>query len=252
MPKPSPHDEDASTSSGAHTVVFVGDSITAGEVSADWVSRIRVSNPGWTCENAGVNGDLAWNVRQRLNSVIEQDPEVVVLLIGTNDVASAESPALLQRLERIKKLPLGFAPSRTAYVEDVRAIVRDIRAKSQARVIVVDIPPLGEDLSGPVNRRVGEYNAALHRLAEAEGFACVPLYERLAAEIPHGHRPRPYSYRKAPMAMARLQRTVLGRSWDEISRRNGLVVLTDWVHLNGRAAAILAGLVAGELKEGFS
>lgn len=243
-----PSEVDATALGGRPVVVFLGDSITAGEVSSDWVSLIRDAHPSWTCENAGVNGDLAWNVRQRLSSVIEQGPDVVVLLIGTNDVASSASPALLDRLQRMQRLPRGFKPSLTVYVENVKAIVRSIRAQSQARVIVVEIPPLGEDLDSPINQRVEEYNTVLHRLAQDEGLTCVPLYERLAGALPRGHRPRPYAYRKAPMLLARLQRTVFGRSWDEISRRNGLVVLTDWVHLNDRAAAIVARLVAAEMK----
>lgn len=195
-----------------------------------------------------MNGDLAWNLRQRVAAAISGNPRVVVLLIGTNDVACETSPALLERLKRMRRLPREFDPSEATFVENVRAVVRDIRATSTARVIVVEIPPLGEEVDSIVNRRVGAYNAALQRLAEDEHLACVPFYVRLVAELPEGHRPRPYSYRKAPMLLARLQRAVLGRSRDEISRRNGLVVLTDWVHLNDRGAAILADLVAGEVQ----
>jgi hypothetical protein len=44
------------------------------------------------------------------------------------------------------------------------------------------------------------------------------------------------------MLRAVLEHTMFGRSWDDISRRNGLVVLTDWVHLNDRAGGVLAQL----------
>lgn len=235
-------------SAGRPVVVFLGDSITAGEVSSDWVSLIGGAHPDWRCENAGVNGDLAWNLRQRVSTALRGNPCVVVVLVGTNDVACEASPALLERLKRTQRLPREFDPSETTFIENVRAIMREIRATSTARVIVVEIPPLGEDVDSVVNRRVSEYNAALHRLAEGERVVCLPLFERLVAELPEGHRPQPYSYRKAPMLLARFQRSILGRSWDEISRRNGLVVLTDWVHLNDLGAAILADLVTGEVE----
>jgi len=248
MPKPSARDEDALTSNGAHTVVFVGDSITAGEVSSDWVSLVGESLPGWRCVNAGVNGDLAWNASQRLSTVIAERPDVVVLLVGTNDVAAASSPPLLRRLRAMHKLPLSFTPSLSFYVASVEMIVQGICALSSAQVILVEIPPLGEDAESVINRRVSEYNGELHQIAKREGIPCLSLFTELVQELPSNHRPRAYKYRSAPMALARFQRAVLGRSWDEISRRNRLIVLTDWVHLNDRGAAILATLVSGELK----
>lgn len=252
MPNLSVRDEDASTSSGAHTVVFVGDSITAGEVSSDWVSLIRHILPGWRCVNAGVNGDLAWNASQRLGPVIAQRPNVVVLLIGTNDVAASASRPLLDRLRTMQQLPIDFEASLAYYVKSIEAIMQGIRAQSDAQIVLVEIPPLGEDLESAINQKVNDYNGALHRIAKRAGATCLPLYGRLAAELPPGHSPRPYAYRRAPLALARFQRTVLGRSWDEISRGNGLVVLTDWVHLNDRGAAILAGLVGAELEQSLS
>jgi hypothetical protein len=64
------------------------------------------------------------------------------------------------------------------------------------------------------------------------------------------HRPPPYTGDRLPIVRAMLSHSVLRRSWDEISRRNGLVVLTDQIHLNERAAAIVAGLVAEALSRG--
>ena len=52
------------------------------------------------------------------------------------------------------------------------------------------------------------------------------------------------------MVRAILSHTVLRRSWDDISRRNGLTVLTDHIHLNDRAAGIAADLVEGAITRG--
>ena len=43
--------------------------------------------------------------------------------------------------------------------------------------------------------------------------------------------------------LAGMQAMLLGRSWDEVARRNGLAVLTDHIHLNDRAADVVAELV---------
>jgi lysophospholipase L1-like esterase len=64
-------------------VACVGDSLTAGQLSADWVGMLaeRLGPQGYEFVDAGVNSQLAWNVPQRLDEVIACDPEVVTLLV---------------------------------------------------------------------------------------------------------------------------------------------------------------------------
>lgn len=45
------------------------------------------------------------------------------------------------------------------------------------------------------------------------------------------------------------QQMLRGRSWDDISKQQGLVLLTDNIHINDTAAQILAGLVQLELQQ---
>jgi lysophospholipase L1-like esterase len=49
------------------------------------------------------------------------------------------------------------------------------------------------------------------------------------------------------MGSALVRRLVLRRSWNEVSEAHGLALLTDHLHLNDRAAAVLADLIAGWL-----
>jgi acyl-CoA thioesterase-1 len=49
------------------------------------------------------------------------------------------------------------------------------------------------------------------------------------------------------MARSIMGHLVLRRSWNDVSRRNGLTLLTDQVHLNDRAAAVVADLVSESL-----
>jgi hypothetical protein len=68
--------------------------------------------------------------------------------------------------------------------------------------------------------------------------------------LPVGHQPPPYTGDRTPIVRAVLSHAVLRRSWDDISRRNGLTVLTDHLHLNDRAAAVVADLVEEVLTRG--
>jgi hypothetical protein len=49
--------------------------------------------------------------------------------------------------------------------------------------------------------------------------------------------------------VAKWQTLVNGRSWNEVSRLRGLVLLTDQVHMNETAAWLLAGLVQPLLQD---
>ncbi|GGK89148.1 lysophospholipase L1-like esterase [Curtobacterium luteum] len=60
------------------TVLFLGDSITE---AGDWENRL----PGERTANHGVGGDTTDGVLARLDAVVAAEPEVIVLLIGTND-----------------------------------------------------------------------------------------------------------------------------------------------------------------------
>src|SRR5512146_3284028 len=72
------------------TVVCLGDSITRGQISASFIDQLeqRLAGQGLRFINSGVNGDLAYNVLRRLDDVIEIKPDVVILMIGTNDIVA--------------------------------------------------------------------------------------------------------------------------------------------------------------------
>jgi lysophospholipase L1-like esterase len=153
-------------------VACLGDSITQGQLSANWVDQLQREHPGdgLTFVNAGVNGDLAWNVRQRLDPVVSLRPDVAVLLIGTNDITVAAGP-----------------PSLGWYEEDVAGILDRLRQETSARIAAIEIPPAGEDLSSARNQQTMLYNAALHRLAAQRAVPVLPLFSRLAALLPGAH-----------------------------------------------------------------
>jgi acyl-CoA thioesterase I len=233
---------------GTRLVACVGDSITQGSVSANYVDLLsdRLAPSGFTVVNEGVNGNLAWNVLQRLDSVIARRPDVVTLLIGTNDVNATLDEKSQRSYRRSQRLP-GRA-SLPWYRESVAAILDRLAAETEARVIVLDIPMLGEDLSSEWNRRVDAHNDSLRLICADRGVECLPLHDRLVALLPVDHEPPTYTGDRVLMVRAILRHVVLRSSWDAISHRNGLGVLTDHIHLNDRAAAVVADLVEQALK----
>jgi acyl-CoA thioesterase-1 len=225
-------------------VVCAGDSITHGVMSADYLAQLRdlVGDNDYTFVNAGINGDLAWNVLQRVGDIVACHPDAVTLLVGTNDVLATLGPsweATYRRQQHIRE-----TPTLAWYGENVRAIIDRLRAETGARLAILDLPPLGEDLASEINDRVREYNAVLRSVAAEAGVDVLPLHDRLGSLLPEGHLPPPFEGRRDLMGSALARRLVLRRSWNEVSRAHGLAVLTDHVHLNDRGATVVAELIA--------
>jgi acyl-CoA thioesterase I len=228
-------------------VVCVGDSLTAGQLSADWVGLLseRLGPQGYEFVNAGVNSQLAWNVLQRLDEVIACDPDVVTVLVGSNDVLATLSPAHEGRYRRFQRLP--HRPTLAWYLDNVDRILDRVAAETRARPVILELPLIGEDPDSEINRRVERYNAALRERCERRGIPCLPLHGRLADLLPAGHRAPPGAGATGPMLTAAGRRLLLRQDWDTISAVRGLRLLTDHVHLNATAAAVVADLVTEAL-----
>lgn len=227
-------------------VVCAGDSITHGSASANYVDLLkqRLQPEGYAFLNAGVNGNLAWNVLQRIDAIVACRPRIVTLLVGTNDVNATFSEAWTEMYR--KEQGLEKTPDLDGYCESVAAILDRLRGAS-IRPVVLEIPMLGEDLSSTMNRRVDEYNAALRDICNEREVECLPLHERLAAMLPTDGTPPPYTGDRNLMARSIMTHLLLRRDWDDVSRRNGLTLLTDHIHLNNRAAAVVAELISDAL-----
>jgi lysophospholipase L1-like esterase len=230
-------------------VVCVGDSITRGLISVNYVDLLnrRFRGGPWTFINRGVNYHLAFNVLARLDQVIADEPDHVTVLIGTNDANATLSERNLRMMTRTAKLPAAPTPDR--FREHLGAIVDRLRHETSATVALLSLPVLGEDLDSVPVRRAGEFSAIIAEVAAERGVAYLPLYERQVEDLRRsGHRPGT-AYRDGSRlaSTGSMQHIVLRRSLDDIARRRGLRLTTDTVHQNSRGAGMIADLIEGHL-----
>ena len=224
-------------------VVCAGDSVTEGRVSGDFVQLLhdQLGPTGHEFVNAGVGGELAFNLLARIEDVIACGPEAVTILIGTNDVAAHIGPAWLNTYLKHQNLP--ELPSIATFDRDVRGIVARLQGETSARIALIEIPPVGEDLASEPNARVRAYNDLLRRIGHDTGVAVLPLHRRLVGSLPPGHLAPRWRGQKHLMTTSALANRVFGHGWDRISDRRGFALLTDNIHLNDRSAAHVATLV---------
>lgn len=227
-------------------VVCLGASMVRGKASVDFVEMLRQRIPRRAFVNAGVNGNVAWEVLQRLDGVIACAPSDVVILVGTNDVQATMDPTAGSSARRSKGLP--HEPSQEWFEECLAHVVRRLR-DAGARVALCSLPPLGQDLGDAANIRVREFNGAIARVSGSQGATYLPVYEHLATLLAsQGADAGPaWTGSWEPGARSLAEHFLLGRSYDEIAARAGFVLSPDGVHLDTTGASIVADLAEGFL-----
>lgn len=133
-------------------LVTLGDSITDGGAYVllyrQALAEAGKPAPAWI--NAGIGGDTAAGVRQRLDrDALSYAPDLVTFMIGTNDALRGVTPE--------------------AYETDVAATVEALKAKGVA-VVLLTPPVLGPKHADAEAQRVDKYAEAVRRLAAKHGF----------------------------------------------------------------------------------
>jgi len=208
-------------------VVAAGASMTQGTLGRDWVGDLREKPEfrGYEFINAGDNGNTSADLRGRVDSdIVACDPDSVTLLIGTNDVRDG--------------VPL------EEYRDNLGAIIDRIKDKTFARIALMSLPPLGEDLDSEINHKLRDYNAAIKETATRATVDYVPVNERFTLHLQdQGHRPT-YDFSFTTAYLAATKYYLLGYSWDEVARDNGLELFVDHIHLSDRGGAMVTNLAA--------
>jgi acyl-CoA thioesterase-1 len=172
--------------------------------------------------NAGHNGD-----------------SVVALLARVDEVLSCEPDAVAVH-------PGGFDAFRRCPLVDFKASLLqlvDRLQEAKARVGLISLHVNGDDLASDFNRRATLFNDVIAGVAAACSADYLPLRERMIAELEAEPGARAWSGQAWMAPAAAAQRYLLGRSFDEISRRHGFRFNVDGIHLNSRGAALLAGVI---------
>jgi len=227
---------------GRPVLVCAGDSITQGKISADWVRRAAAA-VGSTVDtvNAGISGDLAWNLLTRLDEVIACRPAIVTVLIGTNDAAAQISAQWSDAYLKAKHLPQ--RPTPEWYRENLERIVERLKSETSARIALMSLPPIGDTTGGRWGELVAPYNAIIHEVAAQAEVPVLPVHEWIADLITPDRPSTQWDGTKKLMGAAAVRRFLLRRSWTAIARRHDFTTTTDGVHLNELAAAQIAVLV---------
>jgi len=238
--------EDSTQDNNQKTVVCVGNSITHGQVSYNYVNILseRLSDNGYQFVNAGINGNLAYNVVKRLGKIIECDPDYVTLLIGTNDANASLSEKNSARY--MKDMALPEIPNAEFFRKNVKELISRLKKRTNAKIAILSLPPIGEEIKHIAWQRTKEYSDIIQGIAEADNIDYLPLHENITEYLlAEDHHPR-LSYDngfRRIMIKGIFSHFLLGSSFDKIATKNGFLIVTDFLHLNHRGAKMVADLI---------
>ncbi|WP_457537814.1 SGNH/GDSL hydrolase family protein [Streptomyces filamentosus] len=212
---------------GGPVVVAAGASMTQGSLGRDWVGDLRAMPEfrGYAFVNAGDNGNTSADLLGRVDrDIVACAPDRVTVLIGANDLRNG--------------VPL------EEFRANLGAIIDRVKDKTSARIALLSLPPAGEDLGSGINRELRGYNAVIEETAARAEVDYVPVNEKFTDHL-RGRGSRPaYDFGFTTAYLAATKHYLLGHSWDEVARENGLELYVDHLHLSDRGGAMLTHVVA--------
>ncbi|MBN1934932.1 MAG: SGNH/GDSL hydrolase family protein [Anaerolineae bacterium] len=225
-------------------LVCVGDSITRGEVSYNYVDLLQARlGDRFEVINAGINSEVSYEVLQRLDQVIACEPDMVTILIGTNDAnASIADESALWTMQH-RRLPQ--RPSIGWYEQNMEAIVERLQRETRARIALLSLPTIGETLPSQEMRTTRWFSEVVRRVARRYGVAYLPVFEQMTDYLAE-HQPQgrlEHEMWQWHSVKAIFEEKILGVELDEVAKRQGLVLHSDMLHLNSRGARIIADLI---------
>jgi lysophospholipase L1-like esterase len=204
----------------------------------------RLSVDGYQFVNAGINGNLAYNVVNRLDKIIGCDPDYVTVLIGTNDANASLSEK--NRARYMKEMALPEEPNAEFFRKNIKELILQLKKQTNAEVAILSLPPIGEDIKHIAYQRTKEYSGIIQNVANKNNVDYLPLHEKitkyLLAEDFHPKLSYDNGFRWI-MIKGIFSHLLLGTSFDKIAADNGFLILTDFLHLNSRGAKMTADLI---------
>ena len=131
------------------TIFFLGDSLTEGTLSYDWVSNFKKTLPTFDLINKARNGLTTctlyhYLIKEYLPYL--QDPDYVVLMIGGNDVIGSTDEACgIFYMDIYPKIQIE-PPSLENFERDLKKIINELDTELplKTHIIVLSPPPIGE------------------------------------------------------------------------------------------------------------
>ena len=228
-------------------IVLIGDSITHGTIGHSYAKTLKKKLGAGKFEliNSSLNGDLTINILKRIDDIIRCEPDLITVLIGTNDAMGSynvEDRGVYIKIKGAKANAEFWTLER--FKEDFTKIITRLKNETEATIGVFSIPTIGEDLMDPVLEHGKAYSEVIKEVSTNLGVHYMPLNERMIDYLKENPSNQKYKYNKKLGLMVKaIFSHYFGRSWQNIAKKNGLQLLTDLVHLSPKGASFVSEFI---------
>jgi lysophospholipase L1-like esterase len=233
-------------------VMCIGDSLTHGNLGENYVKLLenQLSQKDYCCINAGRNADLTYTLLNRLDEIIAYQPDFIVLLIGTNDVQATMDETHRKRYIEIKRIEKEIYPSFDTFKENYLHIIQRLEKETKAKIALVSLPIISEDLSHSVNLKADEYSNFIQKTALEKQFAYLPVREEMKKYLLQQSNIPKYSYENAHLLLhlSVIRHYIFRQNWNQICAAHGNVLTQDMLHFNTKGSSIISDLVLNFIK----
>ena len=222
-------------------IACIGDSLTHGNIGECWVDSLRQEYPNDKFLNEGINGDVVWQVHQRLDSILACKPDVVTIMIGTNDALASLDKNSGERYKKNSQLP--EIPTLERFKELLPELID--RLKNVPKLAICTLPPIGEYRDSVNNNHIKKFNEFIKLTAIKKNITLLPISDLIWSELANRDYPLKNDFNPKTITILRrifggiYHHYVFKRSWDKISKSNGQWILFDQIHLNERGAKVV-------------
>ena len=223
-------------------ILFIGNSITKGEIGQSFVDLFKNQYPDWIIKNAGVNGDTLKNISDRIAGELETDEyDFIVIEAGYNDVILPylDTKGLLfrfalrylyrrgRRAVKPEKFPVKYAQ-----------MISFIRSRSNSTIILTTLGCINENLSSAVNLKRIFYNDSILKLAIDHDCLVADISHEMESVLKSGSQTDYLLNNLLNSMYFDRRRCQRNGGADKLSRKRNLLLTIDGVHLNSAGAMI--------------
>jgi acyl-CoA thioesterase-1 len=230
-----------SRAAGSTVVACVGASTVQGQLGFNFVDYLseRLGPQNYQFINGGVNGDLAFNVLQRMDEALRCNPKYLIIQVAGNDIMAALDPKAARRYTRVKHLPC--TPSIEWYGQNVTKIIDLAKHHGVYKIGLVSALVLGELINSRADLAVREYNKVLARIASDTGACFLDVYNKQIEYLTRNQKEPGLEYtgQSGLVMKSFFLHGVWGFSLDKISKRNGFLLATDYIHQNSTSGKMI-------------
>lgn len=213
-------------------IVFLGDSLTWGGYGGDFVAEVARLLPQHEIINAGNGGDTVVNLLNRLDKVLELQPDAVFVMVGGNDAISYSQPKTRTYYRRRGGAPPDGAMTLDLFTRSYRDLLTQLQAHHIHTWVGLEPAEHNPDVVAAQRR----FNEQACEVAEALRVPVLDLFALLVPDTVSEHPP-------LSMDTIRLIGERSGTDWNDYEterRQGGFTYSFDGMHLTPETANRIA------------